>query len=130
MALTVASTIKWLRKHVLHMTIREADILLDVLKVRAPTPLSGAGAVIPGDVCMFTSTGAGNALTLANGTYPGQVTTVVHSVKGSSGTGVITPANGDHTSVTLTAVGDAVGFIWDGSKQRLEWTSGSPTITG
>ena len=38
-------------------------------------------------VTEFTSTGAGNALTLANGTTVGFEKTLTHSVKGASGIG-------------------------------------------
>ena len=87
----------------------------------APATLSGPGAIdVTKGQTSFTSTGAGNALTLANGTYAGQKVVVFHSVKGASGTGVITPTTFDHTSVTLTAVYDSVEFIWTGST----WTLG------
>lgn len=87
----------------------------------APATRSGAGAIdSTKKLTLFTSTGAGNALTLADGTYAGQVAVVFHSVKGASGTGVITPTTFDHTSVTLTAAYDSAEFVWTGTT----WTLG------
>lgn len=98
--------------------------------VAAPATLSGPGAIdVTKGQTQFTSTGAGNALTLANGTYAGQKVVVFHAVKGSSGTGVITPTTFDHTSVTLTNAYESVEFIWTGST----WTIGrliGATVTG
>ena len=96
----------------------------------APATKSGPGAIdITKRLTLFTSTGAGNALTLANGTYAGQAVRVIHSVKGTSGTGVITPTTFDHTSVTLTNVFSSVEFEWTGTT----WTIGrliDATVTG
>ncbi len=129
MALTTTRTTAFLRRHVLHPRAQDADVILDVLKVRAPTALSGAGAVVPGDVTLFTSTGAGNALTLADGTYPGQQTIVTHVVKGTSGTGVLTPTHFRHTSVTFTNANDAVRLMWSGTQWEIIGIDGA-TVTG
>ena len=106
------------------------DDALDFLIGTAPATRSGAGAIsLTNHLTLFTSTGAGNALTLANGTYAGQRVRIIHSVKGASGTGVITPATFDHTSVTLTNVYASVEFIWTGST----WTIArliDATVTG
>jgi hypothetical protein len=66
----------------------------------------------------FTSTAAGNALTLANGTS-GQLKTIIYVAEAAGGdTGILTPANlGGGTTVTFNAVGDAatlqfVGTDW------------------
>ena len=68
--------------------------------------LSGAGAVnLTTTITKFTSTGASQALTLANGTN-GQIKTIVHFVDG--GSGVLTPTNlGNGTTITFTNVGDS-----------------------
>ena len=90
-----------------------------LVTVAAPGVLSGAGAIdITKIQTNFTSTGAGQALTLANGTFAGQRVVVFHSVDG--GSGVITPTTFDHTSVTLTNVYDSVEFVWTGAT----WTLG------
>jgi len=106
------------------------DNALDFLIGAAPATISGAGAIsLTNHLTRFTSTGAGNALTLANGTYAGQRIRVIHSVKGASGTGVITPTTFDHTSVTLTNAYASVEFVWTGTT----WTIArliDATVTG
>lgn len=74
---------------------------------------SGAGAIpITTSLVKFTSTGAGNALTLADGS-DGQRLTIVHDVKGSSGTGVITPTTKTgFTTITLNNAGDTVSLVF------------------
>ena len=76
--------------------------------------LSGAGAVnVTTAITKFTSTGAGNALTLANGKYVGQRKTIVHFVKGASGTGVLTPATpSGFATATLSALGSTLTLEW------------------
>jgi hypothetical protein len=81
--------------------------------------LSGPGAVnITSLATAFTSTAAGNALTLADGAQ-GQIKTIIYVAEAAGGdTGVLTPANlGSGTTVTFNAVGDAatlqfVGTDW------------------
>lgn len=71
--------------------------------------LSGPGAInITQPVTKFSSTAAGNALTLANG-VEGQLKTIVYVAETAGGdTGVLTPANlGAGTTITFNAVGDA-----------------------
>jgi hypothetical protein len=72
--------------------------------------LSGPGAVnVTTLTTTFTSTGAGNALTLANG-VAGQLKAVVYVAEAAGGdTGVLTPANlGNGTTITFNAVGESV----------------------
>jgi hypothetical protein len=72
--------------------------------------LSGAGAVnITSLATAFTSTGAGNALTLADGAQ-GQLKTIIYVAEAAGGdTGVLTPTNlGSATTITFNAVGDSV----------------------
>lgn len=74
-----------------------------------PAARSGSGAIsITASSTAFTSTAAGNALTLANGT-DGQIITIAHVSQAALGTGVLTPttANGFAT-VTFTNAGDSV----------------------
>jgi len=73
--------------------------------------LSGAGAVnVTTAVTCVTTTGASQALTLANGTV-GQLKTVVHTVDG--GSAVLTPTTAiGFTTITFTAVGDAVSLYY------------------
>ena len=81
--------------------------------------LSGPGAVnITSLATAFTSTAAGNALTLADGAQ-GQLKTIVYVAEAAGGdTGILTPANlGSGTTVTFNAVGDSatlqfVGTDW------------------
>lgn len=72
--------------------------------------LSGPGAVnITGLVTAFTSTAAGNALTLADGAQ-GQLKTIIYVAEAAGGdTGILTPTNlGSATTITFNAVGDSV----------------------
>lgn len=72
--------------------------------------LSGPGAVdIVTNTTAFSSTAAGNALTLANGVV-GQLKTIVYIAETAGGdTGVLTPANfGNGTTITFNNLGEAV----------------------
>lgn len=73
--------------------------------------LSGAGAVnITTAVTCVTTTGASQALTLADGTV-GQFKTIVHTVDG--GSAVLTPTTKiGFTTITFTAVGDSVALYY------------------
>jgi hypothetical protein len=73
--------------------------------------LSGAGAVNVIDMLTsLTTTGASQALTLANGTV-GQMKVIVHVVDG--GSAVLTPTTKiGFSTITFTAVGDAVDLIY------------------
>jgi len=73
--------------------------------------LSGAGAIpITTSLVKFTSTGAAQALTLANG-VDGQRLTIVHDVDG--GSGVLTPTTKTgFTTVTFTNAGDTVSLVY------------------
>jgi hypothetical protein len=85
----------------------------------APTARSGPGAVpITAPDCLLTTTGTGDALTVADGTYAGQRLTIRCIVDG--GTGVITQTTGaklraDITTITFTSVGDWVTLVWTGT---------------
>lgn len=79
--------------------------------------LSGSGAVdVINLATSFTSTGTGNALTLANGAQ-GQLKTIVYVAEYLVGdTGILTPANlGSATTITFNAIGDAVTLQYLGT---------------
>ena len=73
--------------------------------------LSGAGAVNVTDMLTsLTTTGAAQALTLANGSA-GQMKVIVHAVDG--GSAVLTPTTKiGFSTITFTNVGDAVTLIY------------------
>lgn len=73
--------------------------------------LSGAGAVnITDAFTSLTTTGAAQALSLANGSV-GEVKVIVHTVDG--GSAVLTPTTKiGFTTITFTAVGDAATLIY------------------
>lgn len=75
--------------------------------IATPQALSGAGAVnITTAATDFTSTGASQALTLADGTV-GQIKTITHIVDG--GSGILTPTTKTgYTTITFTNAGDSV----------------------
>jgi hypothetical protein len=76
--------------------------------------LSGAGAVnITDMLTSLTTTGATQALTLANGTV-GQIKIISHIVDG--GSAVLTPTTKiGFTTITFTAVGDSAMLIYTAS---------------
>ena len=79
--------------------------------------LSGPGAVnITSLATAFTSTAAGNALTLADGAQ-GQLKTIIYVAEAAGGdTGVLTPANlGSATTITFNNVGDSVTLQFAGT---------------
>jgi len=79
--------------------------------------LSGPGAVnITTLTTAFTSTGTGDALTLADG-VAGQLKTIVYVAEAAGGdTGVLTPTNlGSATTITFNAVGDSVTLQFIGA---------------
>ena len=86
--------------------------------------LSGAGAVNVTD--MFTSlttTGAAQALTLANGTA-GQIKIISHVVDG--GSAVLTPTTKiGFTTITFTAVGDSATLVYTAAGWAIIGISGA-----
>jgi len=79
--------------------------------------LSGPGAVnITSLATAFTSTGTGNALTLADGAQ-GQLKTIIYVAEAASGdTGVLTPTNlGSATTITFNNIGDSVTLQFAGT---------------
>ena len=79
--------------------------------------LSGPGAInITSLATAFTSTAAGNALTLADGAQ-GQIKTIIYVAEAAGGdTGVLTPTNlGSATTITFNAVGDSVTLQFAGT---------------
>ena len=115
-----------------HASALLVDASADQVAVGAPflwnqtaQALSGAGAVdLTSQITHFTSTGAAEALTLADGTV-GQIKTIIHIADG--GSGVLTPANfGGGTNITFDAVGDTVTLIFTNSKWHV---IGSNSIT-
>lgn len=77
--------------------------------------LSGAGAVnVTSYLTNVTSTGAAQALTLANGVRVGQLKKIKHIVDG--GSSVLTPTSlSGGTTITFTAVGEFALLQWNGT---------------
>lgn len=73
--------------------------------------LSGAGAVdVTNTLTSLTTTGAAQALTLANGTV-GQVKIIVHAVDG--GSAVLTPTTKiGFSTITFTNVGESASLVY------------------
>jgi hypothetical protein len=79
--------------------------------------LSGPGAInVTQLTTAFTSTGTGDALTLADG-VAGQIKTIVYVAEAAGAdTGILTPANlGSATTITFNAVGDSVTLQFIGA---------------
>ena len=85
--------------------------------IGAVQALSGPGAVnLTTSTTSFTSTAAGNALTLADGSQ-GQIKIIVYIAETLVGdTGVLTPTNlGSATTITFNTIGDAVTLQFVGT---------------
>ncbi|MGV8130846.1 MAG: hypothetical protein ACP5N7_01970 [Candidatus Pacearchaeota archaeon] len=83
-----------------------------------PQALSGPGALnTTAYQTQWTSTGTGDALTLADVTHIGHVKKISYVAEAAGGdTGVITPASVvGFSTVTLNAIGDYVVLAWAGS---------------
>jgi len=83
------------------------DLTVSGVIVTTPQALSGAGAIsLTTGTTAFISTGAAQALTLADGTN-GQIKTIVHVADG--GSGVLTPTTkSGYTTITFSNIGDSV----------------------
>lgn len=88
------------------------DLVPPLVPLGSPQALSGAGAVTLTEYkTNFTSTGAAEALTLADGTEVGQLKHIEHVVDG--GSGVLTPTTFvDGTDITFTTAGEYATLIW------------------
>jgi len=86
-----------------------------VVKAALPQSLSGPGAIgVTQHSSNVTSTGVGDALTLANGVIAGQLKMVTHVVDG--GSAVLTPVSfADGATITFTAGGERWVGIWTGT---------------
>ena len=92
----------------------DVQTLNGVLLTPITTTSSGAGAVaITGTIHEVTTTGTGDALTLADGTE-GQRLVVGYVAEGAGGdTAILTPSNfGGGTTITFNALGDAADLIF------------------
>ena len=87
------------------------------LRVDDKTSSSGAAAVpVTAAIHEITTTGIGNALTLANG-VEGQSLVIVYGAEGAgTDTAILTPTNlAGGTTVTFNAVGDTATLLFVGS---------------
>jgi len=78
---------------------------------------SGAGAVpVTNSVCELTTSGTGQAITLADGVL-GQLLTIVYRAEGAGAdTAVLTPANrAGYSTITFNALGDTVTLLFTGA---------------
>jgi len=85
--------------------------------IGAVQTLPGPGAVnLTTSTTSFTSTAAGNALTLADGAQ-GQIKIIVYVAEAAGGdTGILTPTNlGSATTITFNTIGDAVTLQYVGT---------------
>lgn len=86
---------------------------------RAQQSLSGAGVVTVSEFfTAFTSTDTAQALTLADGTFVGQLKKIYHITDG--GSGVLTPAHpSGFSTITFTAAGDYAVLQWNGTNWKV-----------
>lgn len=103
----------------------DARVELHDLSTIGVQDLSGAGAIdLTKGLTRFTSTGAAQALTLADGTYIGQEHTIVHVVDG--GSGVLTAGGALHLSTGITAITFTNRWEW----ARVRWTGALWDLVG
>lgn len=101
-----------------------APVYLDAV----PQALSGAGAVdIVSPVTNVTTTGATDALTLADSTVLGQMKVINHEVDG--GGYILTPTTfSNGTTITVTDVGVSITLMWTATGWLLVGQVGVATI--
>lgn len=94
----------------------------------APQNLAGPGAAdITSYETAFTSTGTGDAITLADGAAVGQVKKILYVAEAAGGdTGVITLTG--YTSITLNAIGDYAVVQWNGTAWLLIDSLGATVV--
>ena len=104
--------------------VHTAPAYSPVMLAALPQALSGPGAAnVTTNQTNYTSTGVGDAVTLADGTIVGQLKTVTHAVDG--GSAVLTPANfADGTTVTFTTLGEMWVGLWTGTAWQTVETGG------
>lgn len=91
----------------------------------APTTRSGAGAVaITSPTCLVTSTGVGDALTVADATVSGHRLRIVHIVDG--GTAVITQTTGAKLTAAISTITFTNAYDW----VELEWSGALWNVIG
>jgi len=84
----------------------------------APDTRTDAGAVSVASYYTTVVTTTASAITLADGTEPGQMKKIMMSV--DVGDATLTPANlAGATTIVFSAVGDTAEMVWDGTN----WTS-------
>ena len=98
-----------------------------------PETVTGPGAAsIALRVTFLAPTGAGNAITLADGTYAGQPKFFhIGATEPGAKSCVVTPANfGTHTNFQMTSADAWIELVWDGSEwQWLSTSSAGVNIT-
>lgn len=94
----------------------------------APQALAGPGAAnITAYQTQFTSTGTGDAITLADATQIGQMKRIDYVAEAAGAdTGVITLSG--YTSITLNAIGDYVVLIFDGTDWFITESAGVTVV--
>jgi hypothetical protein len=107
--------------------VKSPQTLLASIGSSTSQSLSGAGAVnLTSRTTRLTSTAAGNALTLATGTYAGQRKSIRARAGYTGGyTSVLTPATfADGVTITFTAVGQFVELEWQTGGWQIVASSG------
>lgn len=87
---------------------------------------SGAGAVpVTNSVCELTTSGTGQAITLADGVL-GQLLTIVYRAEGAGAdTAVLTPTNrAGYSTITFNALGDTAILLFTGGAWYIVATRG------
>jgi hypothetical protein len=101
-------------------TLDDHEDRLDVLNLGnlGVQTLTGAGAIdLTKGLTLFTSTGAGQAITIADGSDDGQEHTIMHAVDG--GSGVLTAGGALHLQAGVATITLTNRWEW----ARLRWSS-------
>lgn len=94
---------------------------LTVVAGQTPQFLTGSGAAsVAHDTTLLQANGVGNSITLADGTRPGQMKSIIGDSGYGANTSIISPTNPlGFTTVTLDATGDTVHLKWTGAKWAI-----------
>ncbi len=103
------------------LTVGANGHLIPNIPDAAVEDLSGAGAVsVACYHTRYTSTGAGEALTLADGTAKGQLKKITHVVDAGDGALTIaSPVSAGTDTITFADLGDEAELMWNGTAWRI-----------
>ena len=99
-----------------------------IVKTYEKVTSTASGAINPLTALSLITSGGAHTMTLADGTFDGQVKKIVISLV-AAGTITVTPANfANGTSMTMAEILDSVELVWDGSNWNIAQAAGVAII--